>query len=109
MRISSTYFSNNFLNEVTQLEQRQNTLQSQAATGLSFTLPEDNPAGMTEELNLQTSSGAENQYQNNITQLQNAATTSYTAINSLQTISSRASEIATSASSSLTSPQQRTA
>lgn len=106
MRISSTLFTNNFLIQVNQLQQRQNTLQMQAATGLSFSLPEDNPAGMAAALNLQTTSSSQNQYQTNISRLQTAATTSYTVINSLQTISSQASEIATSASSGITSPQQ---
>src|SRR5208283_2501238 len=54
-------------------------------------------------LDLQTASSQNSQYQANITQLQDAATTSYTQMDNLKTISSRADQIATLASSSLTS------
>jgi flagellar hook-associated protein 3 FlgL len=103
MRISNNYFTDNFLSQVSNLKQQQNMLQTQASTGLKVTLPEDNPAVMTQVLDLQTASSQNSQYQNNITQLQNAATTSYTAMDNLKTISSRADQIATLASSGTTS------
>src|ERR1700742_5102140 len=106
MRISSTTFSQNFLSQIGNLEQRQNTLQTQAATGQKITNPSDDPAAMATVLNLQTSVSADNQYQTNIGLLQASATTSYTAMTNLNTISQRAGEIATLASSGTTSPQQ---
>lgn len=106
MRISNSTFTDNFLNNIQQLEQQQNTLQGQASSGLSVSLPEDNPAVMTQVLNLQTDSAANAQYQSNIGQLQDAATTSATAMNSLQSLVSQASEIATESSSGTTSPTQ---
>jgi flagellar hook-associated protein 3 FlgL len=106
MRISNLTFNGSFLNEISSLEQQQNTLQEQASSGLKVSLPEDNPAVMAQVLNLQTSGAANTQYQNNITQLQSAATTTGSAMSSLQTISSQASEIATNASSGTTSSTQ---
>lgn len=103
MRISNNYFTSNFISQVNNLAQQQTKLQTQASTGLKITLPEDNPAVMTQVLDLQTASAQNSQYQANITQLQNAATTSYGAMNNLKTISDRADQIATLASSGTTS------
>jgi flagellar hook-associated protein 3 FlgL len=109
MRISSSTFTTSFLNEIQQLEQQQNSLQGQASSGLKVTSPEDNPAVMSQVLNLQTDSAANNQYQNNITQLQSTATTSATAMNGLQTLVSQVNEIATEASSGTNSSTQLSA
>ena len=106
MRISTSNFSSNFLVQVQQLEQQQNTLQSQASTGLKVSLPEDDPSVMASVLNLQTASSANSQYKNNISQLQSSAVTASGAMNSLQTISNRVNEIATLATSGTTSKDQ---
>ncbi|HEX3798085.1 MAG TPA: flagellar hook-associated protein FlgL [Verrucomicrobiae bacterium] len=106
MRISSTSFSTNFLSEINQLQQRQNTLQQEASTGLSVTQPEDNPEVMTNVLNLQTQSSASTQYQANVSKLQTTANLSYTAMSNLKTISDRVDEIATLATSGTASPDQ---
>ncbi len=106
MRISTSAFTNNFLYETNLLQNQQNVLQNEASTGLKVSLPEDDPAAMAQALNLQTDSSANTQYQNNITQLQNSATTAYSAINSLQTLISQATNIATNASNGTTSPQE---
>ncbi len=108
MRVSSTSFSTNFLSQINQLQQQQNKLQQEAATGQKISLPGDNPQVMTDVLNLQVQSSENTQYQNNITQLQTAATTSYTAMSSLKTIIDRVNEIATLATSGTTSPAQLT-
>ena len=94
MRVSSSSFADSFSYQTNQLESQQNTLQSEATTGLKFSLPEDDPAGMTQALELQSDSSANTQYQNNITQLQDSATTSYNALNGLQTLISQANTIA---------------
>jgi flagellar hook-associated protein 3 FlgL len=106
MRISSSTFTDNFLNQIQQLQQQQNTLQGESSSGLSVTSPEDNPSVMAQVLNLQTDSAANAAYQNNITQLQNTATITATAMNSLQTLVSQANEIATKACSGTTSSSQ---
>jgi flagellar hook-associated protein 3 FlgL len=99
MRITSTALSGNFLNEISQLESQQSTLQNEATTGLKVTLPEDDPAAMDQVLNLQNEESANTQYQNNISALQGTATTASDALNSLQSLVEKASEIATSANS----------
>lgn len=106
MRISSSNFSTNFDYQVQNLEQKQDTLQEEASSGLSVTSPSDNPSVMAQVLTLQTASSANTQYQNNITQLQASATTTATAMNSLQSLVSQVNEIATSASSGTTSTTQ---
>ncbi len=105
MRISTNSFSDNFMLEVNQLETQQNNLQAESASGLKLTLPEDNPEGMDQVLNLQSEASANTQFQTNIAQLQSSATTVSTALNGVQTLVNRAGEIATLADS-VTSPQQ---
>ena len=97
MRVSTNAFSNNFLYEIQNLESQQSTLQGQATTGLKVTLPEDNPGVMDQVLNLQTQASANTQYQSNITQVQDSATTASDALNSLQTLVEQADQYATEA------------
>jgi flagellar hook-associated protein 3 FlgL len=97
MRISDSLFINNFLAQTNQLQARQNQLQNETTTELKVSLPEDDPATMNQVLNLQTQAAANTQNQSNITQLQSTATTAATAMNSLQTITEQAGEIATEA------------
>ena len=109
MRVSTSTFTGNFLTEIQQLEQQQNNLQSEASSGLSVVSPEDNPAVMSQVLNLQSDQSANSQYQTNIAQLQAVATASGSAMTSLQSLVSQASQIATEASSSTTSSTQMSA
>src|SRR5580692_735316 len=97
MRVSTTSFSNNFLYQIGKLETQQSTLQNQATTGLSVTQPEDNPAVMNQVLNLQSDASADTQYQSNIAQVQDSATTVSDTLNSIQTLEEKAGEIATQA------------
>jgi flagellar hook-associated protein 3 FlgL len=97
MRISTSLFANDFLSQTNQLQSQQIQLQNEVTTGLKVSLPEDDPATMDQVLNLQTQAAANTQYQSNITQLQNTATTAATAMSSLQTVIEQASEIATEA------------
>ncbi len=105
MRVASSTFGINFVTQLNQLEQRQNTLQTEASTGQLFSLPEDNPSAMGQVLDLQTDVSASNQYQNNITQVQQTATATSGALSGLKTISDRVGEIATLADGTK-SPQQ---
>jgi flagellar hook-associated protein 3 FlgL len=97
MQVSTTSFSNNFLYQIGKLETQQSTLQNQATTGLSVTQPEDNPAVMNQVLNLQSDASADTQYQSNIAQVQDSATTVSDTLNSIQTLVEKAGEIATQA------------
>src|SRR5882724_674095 len=95
MRVATSTFNNDFIDQLNLLQQNQLRLQNQAATGQKLTLPEDDPAAMQRVLNLQAESLSNTQYQNNIAALQNQATSAYGAINGLKTINDRAGEIAT--------------
>lgn len=106
MRVSTYGFSSNFIYESNLLQNQQNTLQNEASTGLKMSLPSDNPAVMAQVLNLQTDNSANTQYQSNITQVQNTASSAFNAINSLESLISQANTIATNASSGTTSSQQ---
>ncbi|HTA30759.1 MAG TPA: flagellar hook-associated protein FlgL, partial [Candidatus Cybelea sp.] len=108
MRVSNTSFSDNFLYQIGQLQSQQTTLQNQATTGLSVTLPEDDPSAMNQVLNLQAQSSSDNQYQTNISLIQSSATTSSDALTSLQSLVAQAGEIATQASGVVSSTQLST-
>jgi flagellar hook-associated protein 3 FlgL len=97
MQVTTTSFGQNFLNNITQLESRQTTLQNEATSGLKVTEPEDNPAVMNQVLNLQTQASEATQYQSNISNVQATADTASDALKSLQTIVENAGEIATQA------------
>ena len=108
MRVSSSTFPDNFLYQDNLLQAQQNSLQQQATTGLKFSLPEDNPAGMSEVLNLQASSSANQQYQTNISDLQSQASNVSGLLTSLQAIVSQAGQIVTSADGTATPTEMTT-
>src|SRR5438132_9730203 len=93
MRVTANTFPNSLVDQLNQLALRQNRLQNQAATGQRVQLPEDDPAAMRRVLSLQSESKALDQYQSNITSLQDRATASYAVVKGLQTISDRVGEI----------------
>jgi flagellar hook-associated protein 3 FlgL len=108
MRVSNNSFSDNFLYQIGQLQTQQTTLQNQATTGLSLTLPENDPSGMDQVLNLQTEASSNTQYQSNISAVQNSANSASDALTSLQSLVEQAGEIATQANG-VTSPTQLSA
>jgi flagellar hook-associated protein 3 FlgL len=108
MRVSTTSFSNNFLYQIGQLESQQSTLQNETTSGLSVTLPEDNPGVMNQVLNLQSEASTDTQYQNNISQIQNSATTTSDTLNSLQSLVEQAGTIATEVTGLTSSTQLAT-
>jgi flagellar hook-associated protein 3 FlgL len=71
-------------------------LQAKATTEQNVTALDDNPTLAGQILNQQTEESQTNQYQSNITQLQNLSTASNSAITALQTLVSKATEITTS-------------
>jgi len=105
MRVSNSSFSDGFLYQIGQMESQRNALQNQTSTGLSFTQPQDNPAGMNQLLNLQSEASSATQYQTNIAQIQSSATTASGALTSLQSLVEQANEIATQTDGLTTSTQ----
>ncbi|MEO8426469.1 MAG: hypothetical protein ABI651_05075, partial [Verrucomicrobiota bacterium] len=95
MRVTANTFPNSLVTQLGDLASRQNRLQNQAATGQRIQFPEDDPASVRRVLDLQTESKALDQYNRNITNLQDQANATYGVIKDLKKISDRASEIAT--------------
>jgi len=96
------------LNQFNVLNSQLNTLQNQVSTGLSVQAPSDNPSAMENTLNDLSNQAAQTQYSANISTLQSRATLVSNAMESLQTLTSRAGEIATLAGSPTASPAQLT-
>jgi len=95
------------LDQFNTLVARQNTLQSEVSTGLSVQTPSDNPVAMQNTLNYLADNATQQQYSANISTLQARADTVDNVLQSLQSASSQASQIATSAGNVTTnSPTQ---
>ncbi|MGO8677425.1 MAG: flagellin [Limisphaerales bacterium] len=97
MRIAFNSFPDSLVNRLSLLNSQEAQLENQVDTGKSVSQLSDDPAVMQQVLGWQVQNSSTAQYQQNITTLQQQATSSYNAIDSLQTISARASEIATEA------------
>ena len=98
MRVAFNSFPDSLVNQLNLLSSQQAQLENEVDTGQSISQLSDDPAVMQQVLDWQVQNSSTAQYQQNITTLQDQATSSYNAINSLQTISAQASEIATEAS-----------
>jgi flagellar hook-associated protein 3 FlgL len=105
MRVTSSTFPNRLLAQLNDLAARQTKLQGQAASGQRVQLPEDDPDAMRQVLEMQSDSGALDQYSANIANLRESTTIAYGAMKSLKTLSDQTSEIATSADD-LRSPEE---
>jgi flagellar hook-associated protein 3 FlgL len=103
MRITSNAYDSSLVNQLNQLSTKQYAIQNQVSTGLSVQAPADNPAAMEDTLDYQAQNAAQTQYSSNISTLQSRATSVYSVLQSLQTITSRAGEIATSAGNATSS------
>jgi flagellar hook-associated protein 3 FlgL len=97
MRVTANTFPNSLLQQLNSLNQRQNKLQNQAATGQRVQLPEDDPVAMRRVLDLQAEGKSTGQYQRNISRLQELAAASFSSIKALKSVSDRAREISISA------------
>ena len=102
MRVSNSSITDGLIYQINQVTANEQTLENEATTGLAVQNPSDNPAAMQSILDMETESSAVTQYQANITQLQQQATTSSSAMQSLQDIVSQASTIATEADGTAT-------
>lgn len=95
MRVTGNSFANYFVVQANNLEARQYQLQNQAASGQRIQAPEDDPVAMQRTLDLQADNRSLTQYAKNISTLQDRATSSFTALQAVKTVSDRAGEIAT--------------
>lgn len=99
MRVATNSFINSLVGQVNALSAQMDNLQNEATTGLSVQAPSDNPGAMETTLNDLASQAAQEQYSSNITTLQSKANSIYSVLQSLQSIVSQASTIATEANS----------
>jgi flagellar hook-associated protein 3 FlgL len=104
MRIAGTSYTDSMVAQINLLAAQQYKLQNQASTGQRIQAPEDDPAGMSQALDLQTESSTVAQYAQNISTLQTRSNAGYSVLQQIQTISNRVGEIATQAGGT-TSPQ----
>ena len=95
MRVTSNSFPSSLVNQLGQLSDLQNRLQTQISTGQRIQLPQDDPVATQQVLGIQTEVSTLAQQQSNIAHEQELASSTYNAINGLKTISDRANEIAT--------------
>ncbi|HEV2692284.1 MAG TPA: flagellar hook-associated protein FlgL [Verrucomicrobiae bacterium] len=103
MRVSSNAYTNSMLNQFSALAGQQYNLQSQVSSGLRVQAPSDDPAAMANTLSLASKKAANTQYSANISTLQDRGNLIYNVLSSLQTKTSRAGEIATSAATATAS------
>jgi flagellar hook-associated protein 3 FlgL len=106
MRIATNTYTDSMLNQFYSLQSELDKVQNEVSTGLSVQAPSDNPSAMQATLNDLSDQAAQTQYSANITTLQSQATSVYNAMDSLQTITSTASQIATSAGSGTASSSE---
>ena len=105
MRVTSNTFPSSLLDQLGSLTQRQNKLQTQAATGQLVSLPEDDPVAVRRTLDMQGEGKAVAQYQRNIDRHKELATASFDVMKGLKKISDRSREISISADG-LKSPEE---
>ena len=103
MRIASNAYTNSMLNQFSTLSSQSFNLQNQVSTGLRVQAPSDDPAAMANTLSLAAKKSANTQYTQNISTLQDRGNLIYNVLQSLQTKTSRAGEIATSAATATAS------
>ena len=104
MRIATHAYTDAMLNQYNLLAGKQYSLQNQISTGLRVQSASDDPVAMQNTLDYTAAKSAQTQYGANITTLQSRANTIYSALQTLQTVSSRAGEIATAAGNATSSP-----
>jgi flagellar hook-associated protein 3 FlgL len=97
MRVTDSAYNSNLINNLNALTSRQYNLQNEVTTGLRIQSASDDPGAMENTLNYQSDASQQTQYASNISTLQGRANSIYNVLQSLQTINSKAGEIATSA------------
>jgi flagellar hook-associated protein 3 FlgL len=102
IRATGASINDSMVYQVNQTLQNEQQLENEVTTGLQVQNPSDNPSAMRSILDEQAESSSVSQFQNNITQVQQQATSATSAMQSLQTIVSQASDIATEADGTTT-------
>ena len=105
MRVAGTSYTDSMASQINLLAAKQYTLQNQASSGQSITAPEDDPAGITAALGLQTDASNVAQYAQNISTLQSHSNLIANALNQLKTLSDKVSEIAIGSDSTATTQE----
>ncbi len=93
MRVTSTTFPNNLVNQLQQLTSKMNTLQQQASTGQRVLAPSDDPAAAARVLNYQAERNGLAQFQRNALRAEDILNASNAQIQNLLDVSERANEI----------------
>ena len=97
MRVTSTQLSDNLTLHLQRIVQRQSQVQNQMSTGQRIVSPADDPLLAQQAMGLQDQSRTIQQFQTNAQVQKEFAAATFSVIRSLQKISDRAQEIATSA------------
>ncbi len=95
MRVTSLTTSDAIIRQISQLSTQQASLQTEVSTGQKITNPEDDPAGVNTALNYENQLSQVQQYAKNATQALTVSQASYSGLQSLNSISNRAGELAT--------------
>jgi flagellar hook-associated protein 3 FlgL len=103
MRIGTNSYTDTMIDQFSVLKSQQAKLQNEVSTGLSISAPSDDPDAMETTLDDLSSQAAQQQFSSNISTVQSKANSIYSVLQSLQTISNRVGEIATSAGSATSS------
>ncbi len=95
MRITNLTTANSIIGSIDSLSSQQSTLQAEVASGQKVTNPDDNPTGFNTALNLQEDLSQVTQYASNASQALTVAQASSSGLQSLNSISDRAGQLAT--------------
>jgi len=106
MRIATNTIFNNMVSQIQNLDATQSTLESELATGLSFTQPSDNPAEMASVLNLVGENSQVSQYAANANTALQISEASYSGLSQFNSLSNSVDEIATEANNGTNSSTQ---
>lgn len=93
MRVTSTTFPNNLVNQLNQLTSKMNTLQQQASTGQRVIAPSDDPAAAVRVLNYQAERNGLAQFQRNALRAEDILNATNAQIQNLLDVSERANEV----------------
>jgi len=93
MRVTSTTFPNNLVNQLQQLTSKMNTLQQQASTGQRISAPSDDPAASVRVLNFQAERNGLAQFQRNALRAEDILNATNSQIQNFLKVSERANEV----------------
>ncbi len=107
MRVTNSTVSDNIVAQIQQLSTQQARLQNQVSTGQRIFQPEDDPAAVGRVLSLQAEQRNISQYQSNAARALEISQASYSGLQSIKTVSDRATQIGTLGSGGLNASQSQ--